>query len=72
MYVTQFFLAYQGWPETRLLLTLASITSFEKMNTLYYIPNAILLKDSQEEYFFGSFIDRDLCYKVSVLYKSLV
>ena len=36
------------------------------MNTLYYIPNAILLKESttQEEYFFGSFIDRDVCFKL--------
>ena len=32
------------------------------MNTLYYIPNAILLKDQNEEYFFGSFIDRDHCF----------
>jgi hypothetical protein len=50
------------------------ITSVEKMNTLYYIPNAILIKtfitpsttsngsSIAEEYFFGSFIDRDPCH----------
>lgn len=65
MYITQHFIAFNGWPETRLLLALENVTSIEKTNTLYYVPNAILVTTSdKEEYFFGSFIDRDQCHNI--------
>ena len=37
----------------------------EKTNTLLYIPNAILVHSKlYGEFFFGSFIDRDVCYSL--------
>jgi hypothetical protein len=49
---------------------LHTITSIEKMNSLMIIPNALLITvQSGEEYFFGSFLERELCYN---LVKSLV
>lgn len=63
MFVTQFYLAFSGWPEMRVLLELKELVSIEKSNTLYYIPNAIAIKSkSNGEFFFGSFIDRDICF----------
>jgi hypothetical protein len=64
MYVTQHYIAFSGWPETRILLRMSSITSIEKMNTLNFIPNAISIKTNDDDYFFASFIDRDPCYKL--------
>lgn len=47
----------------RLLLALKDINRVEKCNTLYYIPNAILVNsETYGEFFFGSFIDRDVCF----------
>lgn len=47
----------------RLLLALKDINNVEKCNTLYYIPNAISINsETYGEFFFGSFIDRDVCY----------
>lgn len=64
-------MAFSGWPETRVLLALQDVASIEKTNTLYYVPNAILVSTSsgsssleKEDYFFGSFIDRDQCYNL--------
>jgi hypothetical protein len=63
MFVTQHFIAFSGWPDTRVLLQMGSVEKIDKMNTLMYIPNAIsIVTNDQEEYFFGSFIDRDQCY----------
>lgn len=63
MFVTQHYLAFSGWPDTRVLLLIRNITEVERMNTLYYVPNALSVKmDDESEYFFGSFIDRELCY----------
>eukprot|EP01038_Epipyxis_sp_PR26KG_P006425 gene6425-8843_t len=65
MFITQHFMAFAGWPDTRVLLSLSSIESIEKTNTLFYIPNAILVKTGEnEEFFFGSFIDRDQCFNL--------
>jgi hypothetical protein len=65
MFVTQHFIAFSGWPDTRVLLQMSALNKVEKMNTLMYIPNAIsLLMSNQEEYFFGSFIDRDHCFSL--------
>lgn len=64
LYITKFFVAYQGWPETRLLLRFSDILTFEKSNTLIYIPNAILIKIKSDEYFFGSLIERDNAYNM--------
>jgi GRAM domain len=65
MFITQRFMAFSGWPDTRVLLALHNITAIEKTNTLIYLPNAILLTTAdKEEYFFGSFIDRDPCYSL--------
>ncbi len=65
MFVTQHFIAFSGWPDTRVLLQMGSVEKLEKMNTLMYIPNAIsLITADQQEYFFGSFIDRDQCYNL--------
>lgn len=47
----------------RLLLALKDINRVEKCNTLYYIPNGILVNsETYGEFFFGSFIDRDVCF----------
>ena len=47
----------------RVLLELKEIINIEKSNTLYYIPNAILVNsEAHGEFFFGSFIDRDVCF----------
>ena len=64
MYVTQHYIAFSGWPETRILIRMSSITLIEKMNTLNFIPNAISIKTNDDDYFFASFIDRDPCYKL--------
>ena len=63
MFITQHYLAFSGWPEMRVLLELKEIINIEKSNTLYYIPNAILINsEAHGEFFFGSFIDRDVCF----------
>jgi GRAM domain len=63
IFITQHYLAFSGWPEMRLLLALKDINNVEKCNTLYYIPNAISINsETYGEFFFGSFIDRDVCY----------
>jgi len=65
MFITQSFLAFGGWPDTRLLIPLQSIASIEKTNTMIYVPNALLITTiDKDEYFFGSFIDRDYCYNL--------
>ncbi len=61
---------FSGWPEFRLLVPLHHIATIEKTNSLVIIPNALLITNiSGEEYFFGSFMERDLCY---TLLKSMV
>lgn len=77
MYVTSGFLAFTGWPEVRVLLTLDNIDHIEKTNTMMYVPNALLIcTTDNEEYFFGSFIDREQCYnflnRMSQISKRLV
>jgi len=62
MYVTQNFVAFSGWPDTRVLLSLVDVSSIEKSNTLMYVPNALIFKTADEEYFLASFLDRDQCY----------
>ena len=48
-----------------MLLSLKDIVKVEKTNTLLYIPNAILVHSKTfGEFFFGSFIDRDVCYSL--------
>jgi hypothetical protein len=67
MYVTQNFLAFSGWPDTRVLLPLVDVKHVEKSTTLLYVPNAIIVKmEDDEEYFFASFLDRDQCYNLLV------
>jgi hypothetical protein len=63
MFITQHYAAFSGWPDTRVLLLLRNIEEVNRVNTLYYVPNAlsIVMKD-RAEYFFGSFIDREQCY----------
>jgi hypothetical protein len=41
LFITQHFLAFSGWPDTRVLLSLSCVKKIEKTNTLMYIPNAI-------------------------------
>ena len=70
LYITQHFAAYHGWPDTRVLLQLANC-SFEKMNTMYYIPNAINIKDkSGEDFFFGSLVSFELPTFLILVYTS--
>jgi hypothetical protein len=82
LFITQHYLAFSGWPDTRVLLSLACVKKVEKTNTLMYIPNAIsiicLIDNStwaaatneaaedpcEEEFFFGSFIERELCFNL--------
>jgi hypothetical protein len=40
------------------------IESMTKSNTLMYIPNAITITHDKSDYFFASFIDRDLCFNL--------
>ena len=57
-------MAFSGWPETRTLLSLQQIANVEKQS-LFFVPNAILVTTNVgEDYFFGSFLDRDLCYSM--------
>lgn len=65
MFITQNFLAFSGWPDTRVLLALQCIVDIEKTNTLIYVPNALSIKMAdKEDYFFASFLDRDQCYNL--------
>lgn len=65
LFITQHYLAFSGWPETRVLLCMIDIVSIEKTNTLGYIPNAITIKvEDKSEYFFGSLMDRDQCHSL--------
>lgn len=67
LYVTQNYLAFSGWPELRVLIPLAEVSKVEKSTTLGYIPNAITIKmKDNSDYFFASFIDRELCYNLIV------
>lgn len=67
MFVTQHYLAFSGWPETRVLLLVRNIKEVNRMNTLYYVPNALsVVMLDETEYFFGSFIDREQCYALLV------
>lgn len=64
------YLLFSGWPECKINIPLHTISSIERTNSLVIIPNALLITvQSGEEYFFGSFIERELCYN---LLKSLV
>lgn len=64
MFITNGYLAFSGWPETRVLIELKNIVDIEKKQ-MFFIPNALTIKDTAgEEYFFGSFLDRDLCYRM--------
>lgn len=65
MYITQHYVAFSGWPDTRVLLSMKRIDIINKSNTLMYIPNAITIQlYDKSEYFFASFIERDLCYQL--------
>jgi hypothetical protein len=44
-------------------MELQSIESVEKKQ-VFFIPNALSVNSNGEEYFFGSFLDRDLCYRM--------
>lgn len=64
LFITNRYLAFSGWPETRVLIELRNIENLEKKQ-MFFIPNALTVKDtSGEEYFFGSFLDRDLCFRM--------
>jgi len=65
MFITQHYLAFSGFPDTRVLLLLKDIAEVHRMNTLYYVPNALsIVTVDRTEYFFGSFIDRQQCYNL--------
>ncbi len=64
LFITNQYLAFSGWPETRVLISLCDIENVEKKQ-MFFIPNALTVRDSDgEEYFFGSFLDRDLCFRM--------
>jgi hypothetical protein len=63
LFITNRFLAFSGWPETRVILELQNIENVEKKQ-VFFIPNALSVNSNGEEYFFGSFLDRDLCYRM--------
>lgn len=46
--MTQRYLAFSGWPDTKVLLALRTIDKLEKSNTLVYIPNAISIVTSDK------------------------
>lgn len=56
-------LMFAGWPECRVIIPLHNISAVEKTNSLMIIPNALLITvNTGEEFFFGSFMERELCY----------
>jgi hypothetical protein len=56
-------LLFSGWPECRVTINLRDVASVDKTNSLMIIPNALLIKTvAGEEYFFGSFMEREQCY----------
>ena len=56
-------LMFSGWPECRVIIPLHKISAVEKTNSLVIIPNALLITvNNGEEYFFGCFMERELCY----------
>lgn len=62
--MTNHYVAFNGWPDTKVLISLKEIKSVEKSNALYFLANAITIYvNDGEEYFFGSFLDRDLCHQ---------
>jgi len=63
MFITQHYVAFSSWGDLRVLLSLRKMDKVQKTNTMIYIPNAIsIIMEDKEEYFFGSFIDRELCH----------
>lgn len=64
MFITNHHVAFSGWPELRILIALTDIESVEKKQ-MFFLPNALTIQTlNGEEYFFGSFLDRDLCYRM--------
>ncbi|KAG5865343.1 hypothetical protein JTB14_014369 [Gonioctena quinquepunctata] len=65
LYVTQNFICFYanifGW-ETNLTLKWKEITAITKEKTALVIPNAILISNKTEKYFFTSFVARDKAY----------
>lgn len=50
-----------------MLLLIRDIAEVNRMNTLYYVPNALsVVMGDSSEYFFGSFIDREQCYAMLI------
>lgn len=64
MFITNHYLTFSGWPEIKVVLQLKDISTVEKTNSLFFVPNALLITTGDEEYFFSSFLDRDLCYSM--------
>lgn len=69
LYITQHYMAFIGfggsWEGMRILVALKEIVKIEKTNVMMIIPTAVQVTDSTgEEYFFGSFLDRDSCYSM--------
>lgn len=71
MFITQHYMAFAGfggmgaWDGVRILLALKDIVKIEKAFTMGIFPTALLITDSSDDdYFFGSFLDRDSCYSM--------
>jgi hypothetical protein len=64
MFITNHHVAFSGWPELKILISLKDIVDIEKKQ-LFFVNNALTIHDCNgEEYFFGSFLDRDLCFRM--------
>jgi len=64
LFITNHYVAFSGWPELRVLISLKRIDNVEKKQ-IFFLPNALTIKEIDgEEYFFGSFLDRDLCFRM--------
>ncbi|XP_074033206.1 GRAM domain containing 1B isoform X2 [Leptinotarsa decemlineata] len=65
LYVTQNFVCFYanifGW-ETNLTLKWKEVTAITKEKTALVIPNAIMISNKAEKYFFTSFVSRDKTY----------
>lgn len=71
MFITQHYMAFAGfggmgaWDGVRILLALKDIVKIEKAFTMGIFPTALLITDSSDDdYFFGSFLDRDSCFSM--------
>ena len=64
LYLSAHHLSFAAWRGAGLRVALGLVSSVERTHTVFFVPNAILVRTAAEDLFFGSFLDRDGCYAV--------